>query len=268
MNHPGPRLLSLVLLATAAIGCMPEDELDAAGGIETGDDDLVLPPDGHVRLWPGGVIPFCQGTQPRNAIEQREQRHAYEQIRAAFNATWGSVARVSLGFCQHPTMREDKVVVRLWAGKHHNDIGGSAGLGAMATNSVTLWYCSPSQGGSNCSQRADGTYVDHDAWFRAAAIHEFGHVLGFLHEHQRNDVPIGVSRWCDHVKHSGRTQHPGNNGIISGSRYLSPSYDAGSIMNYCRDQDLNNQKDEVWNSVIDRLSPGDVAGVAQTYGRR
>ncbi len=56
---------------------------------------------------------------------------------------------------------------------------------------------------------------------RATALHEFGHALGLLHEHERLDAPdceqSDGSRIIEDEEHT----------------YVTP-YDSDSIMNYCR----------------------------------
>lgn len=75
------------------------------------------------------------------------------------------------------------------------------------------------------------------------AIHEFGHVLGFLHEQDRPDAPST----CPNGE-ARRTGEPGE-GMLLGP------YDPDSVMNYCSAHQL-------W------LSPSDIAGVGRVYGVR
>jgi hypothetical protein len=77
---------------------------------------------------------------------------------------------------------------------------------------------------------------------RASAVHEFGHVLGFTHEHNRPDAPA----WC-------RARHPPQGEAPQGT---TGTWDAYSVMNYCNTQ---------WNNA-GRLSAADVRVVRQFYG--
>ncbi len=76
---------------------------------------------------------------------------------------------------------------------------------------------------------------------RSIAVHEFGHALGFAHEHNRSDTPGECQE---------RPQ--GSNGTV----FLTP-YDPESVMNYCNPTYNNNGV----------LSAKDVEGLQKIYGK-
>lgn len=85
--------------------------------------------------------------------------------------------------------------------------------------------------------------LDLNGSIKKIAVHEFGHALGFAHEHNRPDTP----EWC-------RNEHKPQGRI--GDHQLTV-YDPESVMNYCSAD---------WNNA-GLLSPLDIVGLQTLYGK-
>lgn len=100
--------------------------------------------------------------------------------------------------------------------------------------------------------------ADYEESFRSVVVHEFGHLLGFLHEQQRPDATPS----CPLVNDA-------QSAIIPNGIYLTPTYDPDSIMNYCRGWDGRTaQPYQLGYNGAERLSSGDMQGVRAAYGAR
>jgi hypothetical protein len=144
-----------------------------------------------------------------------------------------------------------KVIRVTFANKHNwSGSGGITAGGGLSMVGMTSTSC-----GSDCeggTMRLDisrtGAFPSKGSSYRnfamtrtrATAIHEFGHAIGLMHEHERSDADD-----CDRSDGSV---------VADDSRYTYVTeYDGNSIMNYCH---LSSQT---------TLTKSDVAGVAYLY---
>ena len=94
--------------------------------------------------------------------------------------------------------------------------------------------------------------------FKAVVVHEMGHVLNDIHEHERPDRDSGV---CETTTGEGGGPLP----ITYGGVYVTEPYDPDSIMNYCRDLDDDGQGDGYTEDVSEQLTATDIAGTQAIY---
>jgi hypothetical protein len=141
-------------------------------------------------------------------------------------------------------------VIRVTFNLVHNWKGSSIGAGG----GLSMVGSAPYSCGTSCrggTMRLDigseGIYPTSGTWARdfvmkqtrATAVHEFGHALGLLHEHERIDAP-GCEDFDRNIQNTDRNVFVGE-------------FDANSIMNYCHNRELTT------------LSEGDVAGLKYLY---
>lgn len=274
MRNLSVRLSSRALCAAAALGstlaaCEPLPE----GGEEDTEEvegNLLTPVKGRITLWEGGRVPVC--IRAESGKSNADFPAARDQVIRALQDSWQKEAQVTFDFrCLTAEEQPRRVILLLKPVPNFDGVGGDAPLGVHRESRVNITYCAPSLPGANCTtQDKNGIHnVDRNEVLRATAMHEFGHVLGFVHEHKRTDTPKDVATWCDAAKPEQRKNDDTNNGFEPGGGIpLGGSYDRASIMNYCRDINGDRRPDEPWEIEADRLSEQDKRGVRQVYGPR
>ncbi len=251
-------LISALTLAGIG-GCVPDEPI-----IAVEEAELLAPIGNRVKLWKDGVVNVCFHPMKDGKTAGPNDiyfKAAVAQIEYALRTSWQQHSSVKFDFSCKQT--PERVNVRLIPGA---GFGGWSDIGAGGVRNMELYYCSRGVGGNSCTISPEGTGVDPERWLRALAMHEFGHLLGFVHEHKRTDIPDHVKTWCQAATDADRAGNPGGSGFEPhGGQNLSPTYDRSSIMNYCRDTDDDHKVDKEWTHATDFLSFADQAGVRKFY---
>ena len=225
MKYPRGAVRSMVwsvsLLILGIVGCAQEGAVS--------DDVTKSVSDNLFRtgtVWPNGTVPVCfSGT--------------WDTAKAAtvpvlLANSWGRAANITFtGFntCASLTGTTPGRVKLTYV--------------SMISNTDAVGY--PGVGHERLTQLQSDAPSDNQ--FRYQVIHEFGHVLGYAHEMQRDENATGS--YCNQTEAS-----------ASGTKDTS-FYDADSVMNYCANQPLATYY-RINRTV---LSGGDILGVRVAYGR-
>lgn len=236
------RLLAMLFLCSLVNAC-GQDTNDASNS-ET--QSVVL--DSTRSRWTNPTaIPVC--IMNRSAISDELFKDVKNHVSTEYANKTGLVF-VGWGSCTSAQLTQ-KVIRVTFSNKHNWDSTSSVSAGG----GLSMVGMSSSTCGTDCkggTMRLDvsksGAFPAQNSRFRnftvtrtrATAVHEFGHAIGLMHEHEREDA--------------GNCDRSDGSVVSESSKYVYVTdYDSNSIMNYCHSGDQTT------------LSQKDVEGVAYLY---
>ncbi|MBX2803523.1 MAG: hypothetical protein KTR31_37930 [Myxococcales bacterium] len=176
------------------------------------------------NYWGNPTIPVCWETSG----DATEKGWVEDELTSA--RSWSNFSNVSFTGWNSCTTGFDGIRI---TGGTSMVVNGGLGELSDGDSDMELDFSSAPQ---NTWTRCVENSLSREDCIRTMALHEFGHSLGFAHEHNRSDTPAAC------------TDSPqGSNGDT-----FIGDWDPDSIMNYC--------------SSSDSLSQGDQLGVVSAYG--
>jgi hypothetical protein len=207
-------------------GCAPEPQADQEpASVASAQEPLYIE---DTDIWPRAqAIPICWETSG----------FATEKgwVRDAIEGSWGTETGAS--FSGWATCDESFTTgLRILIADEHP---GTTELGTDLdddTHGLTLNFTFANFATAACAG------PNRERCIRTGAIHEFGHLLAFSHEQNRDDTP----EWCD--------KDVGEDGTVTYG-----AWDLESVMDYCS---------TAWTVSLEsfKLSPTDIAGASFYYG--
>ncbi|RYD61680.1 MAG: hypothetical protein EOP83_16465 [Verrucomicrobiaceae bacterium] len=193
--------------------------------------------------WPGGNVPVCFSTEATTDFSAAEQL----TIRELAESTWERVARIDFtgwGQCASQNADPNLVLIR-----------------NCRPNPFSLAGCTPGVSGNG---KGANNFVNLDpqrAIFRGDVVHEFGHILGFNHEHER---PEGDDPGYEHCAALVLASSGAPGAGVPATSVSVGTYDQQSIMNYCASAFVPG----TFRYGEGYVSETDVRGAREAYGAR
>lgn len=196
--------------------------------------------------WPSGDLDVCWANLLASDHEDYDKQETYRAwTKEAVNSNWGAFS--ALDFIGWDACDDDFGVGIEIEITWDKDVSNAANVGRLDV--LTSQF-----GGEPgvILNFAECGWPFANGCIVSAALHEFGHAIGFEHEHRRPDG--GPSDACleAHPPRDGdRELDPADNPV-----FVSDSYDSNSIMGYC----------PTFKRTFDSISEDDAIGVAKHYG--
>lgn len=277
-----------------AKGLHPEKTANALDKINA----LNLPPAGQVAMfsivrrdsvWGARSITVCFG--PANAVTDRQA--LIEKIIAVANE-WTIGTKVTFDWGTKPyrtceNINSAKVRVNITAPADDNSAYFTSLVGNQSATSSLVGYEPYSM---TLQFPNESKFFGQTEVFRFYVLHEFGHALGFEHEHQRVDCDFDWQYVADHFNFPNVAEakanmgkiftstinaYPNNEAVIDGD-FITTKYDNYSVMKYNLSTKANPSGDDpniyadgkksscYRSGWVSALTKFDRAGMAKAYG--